>query len=186
MSSPTIRAAAGGRRLRAFLPFAGALAVTACGGGGSSLGPSGVLLAGRYASSLSASFSNAYEQHQIALTGTITLNAQDAAGNFSGSFALQDGSSGNIAGNVRPDGGFAVTQFGDPSATPLASLLDLQNTFPYCNWAAAASTGALSGSVVGNSITITGAINALCTYNTQAGVVNAPTSVTFTINGTHP
>jgi hypothetical protein len=178
-----MRAAAGGRRIRPSLLLVAVLALTACGGDNST-GPSGVLLAGSYASSLTASFNNAYEQHQLDLTGTITLNKQDAAGNFSGSFTLQDGSSGGIAGNVRPDGGFAVTQFGNPSATPLASLLDLQNTFPNCDWAAAASTGALSGSVVGNSITITGAINAFCTYNTQAGAVNAPTSVTFRINGT--
>jgi hypothetical protein len=83
------------------------------------------------------------------------LNRQDASGNFTGSYVMQDGSSGTIGGSVRADGGFTVTQFGNPSVTPLSSLLVLQNRFPYCNWAGAGSTG-VSGSVVGKSLTITG------------------------------
>jgi hypothetical protein len=165
------------------LPLVIALTLGACGG--NSTGPSSVILAGSYASTVSASFNNAYETLQNATTGTITLNTQDASGNFTGSYVMQDGSSGTIAGNVRADGGFTVTQFGNPNITPLSSLLVLQNRFPYCNWAGAGSTG-VSGSVVGKSLTITGSINVLCSYNTQSGTVSAPTVVSFTITGTRP
>lgn len=160
-----------------------ALTLAACGG--NSTGPSSVLLAGSYASTVGASFNNSYEALQNATTGTITLNVQDASGNFTGSYVMQDGSSGTIVGSVRADGGFTVTQFGNPNVTPLSSLLVLQNRFPYCDWAGAGSTG-VSGSVVGKSLTIIGSINVLCSYNTQSGVVSAPTVVSFTINGTRP
>jgi hypothetical protein len=117
----------------------GAAFLLACGG--DSNGPSAVLLAGQYDSDLFVAFSNAFEQQQGSESGAISLSAQNWAGDFAGSYVLQDGSSGTIAGNVRADGGITISQFGNANVSPLASLLFLQNAYPNCNWPTAGTTG---------------------------------------------
>lgn len=159
-------------------------ALVACSGG--STAPKFPQLSGSYGATFAVNFVNAVDLQTASTTGTITLNAPDGGGNFTGSFVLANGGgSGTISGMVRTDGGISISQFGDPNQSAAAALQYLQNIFSWCDFTRAGGSP-MSGNVSGGMLSLSGSIALPCAYqNLSTGAVtNYTTTISETISGT--
>jgi hypothetical protein len=115
-------------------------------------------------------------------TASITLNAPDASGHFTGTY-VQDTSTGPIAGNVHANGSINISQFGPAAAVPLEGLAYLQENYSQGNYAcnfSSATTGGMSGTVNGAALTLTGGISMPCSW-LASGYETYLTAVEFVI-----
>jgi hypothetical protein len=150
-------------------------------------GPQYPPLAGTYNVTFGGTITPAgYNPQDItAANGTITLNAPDGTGAFSGSY-IEGGNAGTIQGTEDQDGGLIISQFGNPNVTPLEDLELLQLQFPFCAFASATTTG-LTGTVASGTLNIQGALVMPCNWEVNPGPPPVDqiltTTMTVTITG---
>lgn len=140
-------------------------------------------IGGTYAASITETFSNANQTETLSIPATIWLSDAASNGQFSGSysFAAPFLGSGQVFGDVAPDGSVRITEFGDPGAPPLADIGFLQSEWPFCDYSSLGSSG-MAGSLAGNVLTLDGSLDFSCAYTNGSTIATFPTTLSATIS----